>query len=126
MPSTTPHHPDVDPDLARRLAAVAGRLTSGHDAERLAACAAIDRLLAPRGLRLGELLEGLAASRAEVGRSPGTDDDARELLRRIDASPWVPGPWESGFLSSLRLWRGRMTEKQLAKLTEIAARAGVR
>ncbi len=121
MPSTTHQRPDLDPATTRRLAAVAARLTSSHDGERLAACAAIERLLAPRGLRLGELLEGLAASRAEVGRSPGTDDDARELLRRIDASPW-----ESQFLSSLRLWRGRMTGKQRAKLTEIAARAGVR
>jgi hypothetical protein len=126
MPSTTPYHPDIDHDLARRLAAVAGRLTSGHDGERLAACAAIERLLAPRGLRLGELIEGLATSRAEAARSPATDAGARELLRRIDASPWVPGRWESQFLSSLRRWGGRMTGKQRAKLAEIAVRAGVR
>lgn len=126
MPSTTHQRPDLDPATTRRLAAVAARLTSSHDGERLAACAAIERLLAPRGLRLGELLEGLAASRAEVGRSPGTDDDARELLRRIDASPWMPAPWERGFLASLHLWRGHLTQKQRAKLAEIAARAGVR
>lgn len=124
----TPRPADrLDADLARRLSSVLARLASPHDGEKLAAVAAIDRILGPRGLRLPELIAGLAepppASRPD---DPPDDIAARELLRRIDASPWMPGPWERQFLASLRCWRGRLTAKQRVKIGEIAARAGVR
>lgn len=126
MPTPRPAE-RLDADLARRLASVLARLASPHDGERLAACAAIDRILAPRGLRLPELIAGLA----EPPPAPRPDDlpddtAARELLRRIDASGWTPGGWQAQFLAGLRLWRGRFTLKQRSKIAEIAARAGVR
>lgn len=114
MSSTTQPRPDVDPDLARRLAAVAGRLASPHDGEKLAAVAALQRLLERRGLRLGELLEGLAADR------PPRDRD-REMLEAVLAEADRLDTWKRRFAESLRPWVGSFTPKQRAKLLEIAA-----
>lgn len=127
MPSTTQPRPELDADLARRLAACAGRLTSGHDGERLAACAAIERLLEPRGLRLGELLENLAdrppASRPRPARPPRDRD--RELLALVLAEADRLDPWKRRFAESLRPWAGPFTPKQAAKLREIGAGLGL-
>lgn len=127
MHSTTPQHPDLDPATVRRLAAVAARLTSGHDGERLAACAALERLLAPRGLRLGELLENLAdrppAPRPRPAGPPR--DAARELLALVLAEADRLDPWKRRFAESLRPWAGPFTPKQAAKLREIAAGLGL-
>ena len=128
MPTATPAPHNLDAATARRLAAVAARLTSGHDGERLAACAALERLLEPRGLRLGELLEGLAADRPPAPRprpaGPPRDSD-RDLLVRVLAEDDRLDPWKRRFAESLRPWAGPFTPKQKAKLLEIAAGLGL-
>jgi hypothetical protein len=126
MPSTATPRPDLDPETRRRLGLIAGRLASSFDGERLAALDALDRMLGPRGLRLGDLLMAAATPAPPPPPPPPGDAEARELLRKIDASAWMPGPWEIEFLSSMRKWRGPLTAKQRAKLIEIAERAGVR
>jgi hypothetical protein len=125
MPSTaTQQRPDLDPETRRRLGLIAGRLASSFDGERLAALEAIDRVLGPRGLRLGDLLT--AATTPAPPPPPPPTGDALEIIWRIDASPYMPGPWEIEFIGSVRKWRGPLTAKQRAKLLEIAERAGVR
>jgi hypothetical protein len=118
--------PELDAETRRRLGLIAGRLGSSFDGERLAALDALDRVLGPRGLRIGDLLAAAAAP-PPAGPPPLPHDaEARELLRRIAESGWRPDPWEAGFLASVRAWRSKLSEKQLAKIAEIAARAGVR
>lgn len=128
MPTTTHVPHSLDAATARRLAAVAGRLTSTHAGERLAACAALERLLAPRGLRLGELLEGLAADRPPAPRprpsGPPRDRD-RDLLKAVLAEAGRLDAWKRRFAESLRPWAGPFTPRQKAKLLEIAAGLGL-
>ena len=128
MPSTATPRPDLDPETRRRLGLIAGRLASSFDGERLAALDALDRVLGPRGLRLGDLLLAAAtpAPPPPPPPPPPTTGDALEIIWRIDASPYMPGPWEIEFLGAMRKWRGPLTAKQRAKLLEIAERAGVR
>jgi hypothetical protein len=126
MPSTATPRPDLDPETRRRLGLIAGRLASSFDGERLAALDALDRVLGPRGLRLGDLLLAAATPAPPPPPPPPTGDaEAREWLARIDASGWPASAWEGRFLSSIRAWRGRLTEKQRQKLYEIGRRAGV-
>ena len=128
MPSTATPRPDLDPETRRRLGLIAGRLASSFDGERLAALEAIDRMLGPRGLRLGDLLMAAATPAPPPPPPPppppGGDAEAREWLARIDASGWPASTWEKQFLGSIRAWRGRLTEKQRQKLYEIGRRAG--
>jgi hypothetical protein len=128
MPSTaTQQRPDLDPETRRRLGLIAGRLGSSFDGERLAALEALDRVLGPRGLRLGDLLMAAATPAPPPPPPPpppAGDAEARELLRKIDASGWPASTWEKQFLGSIRAWRGRLTEKQRQKLYEIGRRAG--
>lgn len=128
MPTATPAPHNLDAATARRLAAVAARLASSQDGERLAACAALQRLLEPRGLRLGELLEGLAADRPPAPRprpaGPPRDSD-RDLLARVLAEADRLDAWKLAFARSLEAWTGPLTPKQWAKLASIARGLGL-
>ena len=128
MPHHRPHEarPPLDAETRRRLSLVVARLASSHDGERLAALAAAERILGPRGLDLRRLIAAALEPPPASGPPPLPDDAAaRELLARIKASGATLDPWSERFLASIAFWRGRLTDRQRAKLAEIAARAGL-
>jgi hypothetical protein len=124
MPSTNtapaPQH-NLDAETRRRLGLIVARLASPHDGERLAALEAADRVLASHGLGLRELLAG-ALERGD--RPLPRDAEARELLRRLLEREHQLDDWSRRFVRGAASFK-RLSERQLAKLAEIAQRAGL-
>lgn len=91
------------------------------DGERLAALAAIERVLAANGHRLHDLA-GAPHDDGDVVHVNG-GADWRDLLARCAANEDRLSAWEQAFVGSL--WgRRRITPKQFAKLQEIVAGLG--
>ncbi|MET4698375.1 hypothetical protein ABIE65_001392 [Constrictibacter sp. MBR-5] len=106
----------------QRLAKICGLLGSDHDGERASAARAATAILLAAGLTWEQLILAVAPEpAAEPQRDP--TDDALAYLR--DAV--IVDEWSQHFVASLRRLRaaGReLTEKQKAKLYEVAVDCG--
>jgi hypothetical protein len=109
--------------LAIRLAQLARMLSSPVDGEVLAAARAMGRTLTARGHDfhfLAGLIEGgdPGVARKAPPREPpayGDDVDWRSVIAFLIALDGAGlSPRESDFVETLRRWRGRPTDKQLA------------
>jgi hypothetical protein len=67
-------------------------------------------------------LAGNHLARHEAPRSEAPWDDWRAEVAWCVAQPHRLSKWETDFLESLGRWRGRLTEKQAARLRDIVAR----
>lgn len=110
----------LDDRACRRIVSTAALLTSPQDGERLAASHGLERLLAPHGLSVADLIK-----RGLVG--PGTPDAAtsprdvpphQRMARMCLAQGDCINDWERSFLNSL-LSQVSLSAKQKAKLESI-------
>ena len=109
----------LDPSSAAKLAKVCGMLGSEHDGERSAAATAATRILHDHGVTWSDLVTVAAATSARSDPGPAAalpQEIARQILlgRRHLLSPW-----EVRFVENLARWRGRVTPKQAARLTQL-------
>ena len=102
----------LSPDLAARLAKIAGMFGSMHDGERAAAAALADRLVRGAGLSWPDIIRPAALV-------PSHDRAAQDDLATAIAAFVTLTQWEQRFVVSLRQQR-RMTDKQRAVLAGIA------
>jgi hypothetical protein len=111
----------LPPEVASRLAKVAGLLGSDFDGERAAAAATATRILQEHGLTWSDLVHGGAA----VAQKPMPAYCAaihQEVARRILAGQrHLLSPWETEFIESLARWWGRTTIEQIARLRQLEA-----
>jgi hypothetical protein len=108
-----------------RLAKLLGMLGSCHDGERANAGAAADRFLRDRGVTWPMVL-GLeeAPGRKRQEEQKRHRDDAGEMLDFcLDADQRLFNDWERTFLASISERHKRLSEKQLAILCKLYARA---
>lgn len=117
MNVAAPHREPGLGDLAGKLDALIRRLSTDHDGERLATIAAIERLLAGRGLRFHDLadLVGDGIAHRELLAS-----DTGRILFCLSHAPLL-NAWELRFCRSL-LGFPRLSEKQAAALDRIVVR----
>jgi hypothetical protein len=106
--------------IASKLAPIIARLSTSYDGERLACIAAIERLLAGRGLTFLDLADAVAAG------EHGEPDHAAIINAALALASLTE--WERDFVASLRriVGAGRgLSEKQAKILRRIyAERAG--
>lgn len=111
----------LDPTVATRLAKIAGRLGSDFDGERAAAAAAATRILRDNNLTWSDLVLGGATARtnpAPASAATLPQEIARQILL---GKRHLLSPWEAQFAENLAQWRGRVTPKQAARLTQLCA-----
>jgi len=98
-----------------QILSVAEAASNAPDGERLAAIAAVERMLAKLGLRLRDLIPPPPAAEARPWRAL-----VGECLQKAAGLT----DWQEAFLSNLRTFR-EISAKQRGVLEDIAASAGV-
>lgn len=116
--------PVLEPRERRRIVATAALLGSSQDGERLAASRGLDRLLAPHGVNIAQVVEaGLSSPAAASLRSrmePVTPLRPHQLTARMClAYPHLLSDWEAGFVASVAGLRV-LSDKQRDRLNSIA------
>jgi hypothetical protein len=118
--------PQLQESRRRRIVATAALLSSAQDGERLAAVRGLDRLLAPHGVGIADVVEaGLRPVAVPRSRPPAAVVPLRPhqlMARQCLAYPEMLTEWEAGFVASVADLRS-LSDKQLSRLRAIAVKA---
>jgi hypothetical protein len=113
----------LDDRACRRIVSTAALLTSPQDGERLAASRGLERLLAPHGLSLTDLVRRALLGEAlrRLGPAERIFPLHHRMARMCLAQSGCINDWDRSFLNSV-LSQERLSAKQKATLDSIVAK----
>jgi hypothetical protein len=110
-----------------KLVRLLGMLNSNFDAERATAAALADRFIRDRGLTWNEIVNDADEEPHQQywGQPPPPVRTWRDVAAACQRKCERLNQWERDFLASILAWRRSLTQRQAAKLDDIAERLGV-